>query len=198
MEAGAGGEIHGVTVPEKLRSGNPRAIGGWSGFATQAAAIGERLIEPRIRWPSHSEVYKPSRFKKSRFNRLETHGPMIDHRARFAATIEEELIPFLQSLETYLAEAGFSAARFSSYTELRKWFGGAAKSIRSGGRHQVLLADGVLMKLDELQTALPVVLAHLPVEFSRRWKALAEQLEKDNPLAGESGDPTLLDEGAPS
>lgn len=104
----------------------------------------------------------------------------MPHNKRFAATIEKELIPFLESIESYLAGSGIEAAGFSSYTDMRKWFEEASKIIRDGGHLWAPTADAALMKLDDLQDTLPIILHKMPPEFTLRWNAMAERLEKDN------------------
>lgn len=98
---------------------------------------------------------------------------------RFAATLEQELIPFLASLEAYFAAAGLGATDYSSYTEIRKALETYAKIIRNGGHLWAATADAALMKINDLQDALPVILKKMPPGFTLQWNALAKHLEND-------------------
>jgi hypothetical protein len=102
------------------------------------------------------------------------------HNKRFATTLEQGVVPFLVSIEKFLAAAGIPAADYSSYTEIRRWFEAAVPIIRSGGHLWAPMAEAALTKLNELQDVLPIILQRMPPAFTLQWNALAERLEADN------------------
>lgn len=97
-----------------------------------------------------------------------------------ATTLERKLIPFLISIEKFLAGAGLAAADYSSYTEIRRWFEAAVPIIRSGGPLWAPTAEAAFLKLNELHEGLPIIFRTMPPKFTQEWNEVAGLLAEDN------------------
>lgn len=98
---------------------------------------------------------------------------------RFASTLEKRLIPYLRSIEGYLAATGLKPEDYSAYSDARGFFESMVPLIRSGGHLWATSADASLMKLNELQDVLPIILERMPAGFTLDWNAIAGELERD-------------------
>lgn len=104
----------------------------------------------------------------------------MPHDNGLAATLEGKLIPFLVSIEKFLANAGLAPADYSSYTEIRHWFEAATPVIHSNGSLWAPTAEAAFHKLNTLQEGLPVILRRMPPQFTLNWNEIAAALAKHN------------------
>lgn len=104
----------------------------------------------------------------------------MSHGKGLAATLDGKLIPFLVSIEKFLANAGLTPADYSSYTEIRHWFEAATPIIRSNGALWAPTAEAAFHKLNTLQEGLPIILRRMPPQFTLHWNETAAALAKHN------------------
>jgi hypothetical protein len=95
----------------------------------------------------------------------------------FATFLDDELVPYLESIEAFLIGAGLSAADFKLYTDMRILFGKASFVIRESDALREQTAEDALMQIDTLQDGLEIILRNMPPVFTVRWNLISEHLE---------------------